>query len=696
MKNKRLLALCVALLLVLSFAMPVSATDVETNVIRVAGSNRYDTAIQVNKHFTESKYAVLASGEGFADALTGGQLAGILNAPIYLTPAKALPSGVLNEFTRLGVEEIYIVGGTSSVSAAVEETLKEAYTVHRLSGANRYETAQAVVNLMVSTSPDSTPLYFADGRNFPDALSANPYVTANKGILELISGDHTVYSKDYLYPARAIFGGENSVKTIDVPRIAGANRYATSMEIFKKFDNPETVILVDGTNYPDALSAAGYAADIDAPIVLVAKSGLTAEQKDLLKDVNLVIISGGTNSVSEKVEQDAKEMLGLIEPTPSQEPLAQIEGRDFEFSSGAGGWIAGSTFGKDGVFSGFYYHGNAVENSLSMCEFKGKLEITEKVDDYTYKMKLVNIEVISPTGTQIKSPDGTLYKYHDFTYGYEESKNFELYLPGKSDASLSEDFKGWVRHYPNGTGRIDYYGIFNADKGYGMYSKSDGTSPSKPDIDHPEVPKTTLPEGLNPISASAISTNETHIQPQKAADGKYYIVLPHYYMEVPDVDFNRVKFSITPLKQSEYNQFKGDGYYLWIYYSMPGTDHRVNLRSIYLNSDYAAVKENIQYNTSPTHPIGSNYYFRPLLELESEKDYLFIYNEGHWGSAPLIASHSQAAVDAYENTLAKFDAMQVVLNVKPIDGVSSFNRVPSHILNALDSETRQYHDNYWK
>lgn len=280
MKNKRLLALCVALLLVLSFAMPVSATDVETNVIRVAGSNRYDTAIQVNKHFTESKYAVLASGEGFADALSGGQLAGILNAPIYLTPAKALPSGVLNEFTRLGVEEIYIVGGTSSVSAAVEETLKEAYTVHRLAGANRYATADAVIKVVYEHGPRWMANFFADGRNFPDALSANPYVNINEGVLHLVPGNETVDKLDYLYPVLTIFGGENSVKAeADIPRIAGANRYATSMEIFKKFENPETVILVDGTNYPDALSAAGYAADIDAPIVLVAKSGLTQNKK---------------------------------------------------------------------------------------------------------------------------------------------------------------------------------------------------------------------------------------------------------------------------------------------------------------------------------------------------------------------------------------------------------------------------------
>ena len=328
MKNKRFLALCVALLLLLSFAAPVHATDVETNVIRVAGSNRYDTAMQVNQHFTESKYAVFASGEGFADALSGGQLAGILNAPIYLTPAKALPSGVLNELTRLGVEEVYIIGGTSSVSTAVEETLKEAYTVHRLAGANRYETAQEVIKVMYDNGPRRMPNFFADGRNFPDALSANPYVNINDGVLHLVPGNETVHKIDYLDPVLTIFGGENSVKAeADIPRLAGANRYATSMEIFKQFENPDTVILVDGTNYPDALSAAGYAADLDAPIVLVVKSGLTAEQKTLLKDVNLVVISGGTSSVSAQVEQDAKEILGLVDPVveepETEEPVTE-------------------------------------------------------------------------------------------------------------------------------------------------------------------------------------------------------------------------------------------------------------------------------------------------------------------------------------------------------------------------------------
>lgn len=38
-----------------------------------------------------------------------------------------------------------------------------------------------------------------------------------------------------------------------------------------------------------------------------------------MKDVNLVIISGGTSSVSEKVEQDAREILGLEDPIDEPE-----------------------------------------------------------------------------------------------------------------------------------------------------------------------------------------------------------------------------------------------------------------------------------------------------------------------------------------------------------------------------------------
>lgn len=84
--------------------------------------------------------------------------------------------------------------------------------------------------------------------------------------------------------------------------ISGANRYETSIEISKaNFDKAETVVIVSGDTYPDALSAAPLASKFKAPILLVGQ-GTSKISEDLLKEIERlgakeVILIGGENSV---------------------------------------------------------------------------------------------------------------------------------------------------------------------------------------------------------------------------------------------------------------------------------------------------------------------------------------------------------------------------------------------------------------
>ena len=91
--------------------------------------------------------AALATGRGFADALTASEIAGAASAPIVLVRGDggALDPAMKATLNELGATSAMIAGGRGSVSACVEVSLISAgIGVTRYGGANRYETSQLI------------------------------------------------------------------------------------------------------------------------------------------------------------------------------------------------------------------------------------------------------------------------------------------------------------------------------------------------------------------------------------------------------------------------------------------------------------------------------------------------------------------------------------------------------------------------
>ena len=279
----------------------VSSANVE-NVTRIAGEDRIATSIEISKEmFNESDNVVLASGFNFADALSAGQLAAALNAPLILSKDQ-LDSRTSDEIAKLKPKNMYIVGGENALSSNIEESVKSVVNdinIERLKGNDRYETS---VKVMEKTKEfvDAEYLLIASGKNFPDALSATSFMADHKALMVLSDGNS--YPKSDLQ--EIAIGGVNQLPLngFTGERIAGNDRYQTALAIARRsFENNENAILANSKVFADSLSAVSVAKNYKAPIILTDNENLTQSTKSYLENMNSVTIIGGEKSVSSNI-----------------------------------------------------------------------------------------------------------------------------------------------------------------------------------------------------------------------------------------------------------------------------------------------------------------------------------------------------------------------------------------------------------
>lgn len=154
-------------------------------VLRLGGSNRFDTSRLVAQELDANAPSVIvASGEGFADALAAGPLAGVTRQPILLVQRNAVPPETADALQ--GVTAVRIAGGALAVSPGVTQALQDGgATVTRTGGLDRYQTGRLFTDLALDEGLDPAQLYVVTGTDFPDALSAGAAATTVGGVLLL-------------------------------------------------------------------------------------------------------------------------------------------------------------------------------------------------------------------------------------------------------------------------------------------------------------------------------------------------------------------------------------------------------------------------------------------------------------------------------------------------------------------------------
>lgn len=311
-------------LLVLAMILPGIAGAAPLNggpkVIRLAGASRVETAVAASKEiYTSGANAVVLAGySGEVDALAGTLLASAKNAPLLLTNPKQLSPATDTEIKRLNPSTIYILGGTSIVSKAVENKLKEEYSVERIGGANRYVTA-ANIGKKIKGENGAPHVFLTLGRPnvegdaLSDALSIGP-VSAMRGMPVLLTekGKLPQETKDalvYLGVTHVtIVGGESAVTTAvtdelsdyNVTRVRGENRYETALAIADKyFNSPKNVVLAYARKSADGLVGGYLGSKVGGPILLTDTADLNAKTEAYVRrHAEKAYVLGGINVIS--------------------------------------------------------------------------------------------------------------------------------------------------------------------------------------------------------------------------------------------------------------------------------------------------------------------------------------------------------------------------------------------------------------
>ena len=155
------------------------------------------------------------------------------------------------------------------------------FSAERISGQDRVETA-----LKISQKGwDSAQTVILDEySDYPDAIASTPFAVSLNAPILLTKGDsidpRVVNELSRLKPKKIVLLGgaaclqpsiEKELDKLSLPweRIGGKDRYETSILLAKHLSS-DSLILANGDNFPDALSAATFAGIKQIPIVLTS------------------------------------------------------------------------------------------------------------------------------------------------------------------------------------------------------------------------------------------------------------------------------------------------------------------------------------------------------------------------------------------------------------------------------------------
>lgn len=302
---------------------------------RFAGIDRYVTNFEVNmKDMKPGKPLFVATGTSFPDALSIGPAVSLTDGTLVLGRSSSPSSNTVNLIKRNRPSAVYIIGGTGAVSDRFAKQIGDAAgrTPKRIGGKNRYETSDLILREFFANRSFSAA-FIATGANYPDALSAAAAGGSLNMPVLLVPGTSP---SGALQPAAVSFLQSKNVRTLvavggpgvvsdrvlanvrsqgtfSTSRLAGANRYATNMQVNEYINSKSGgtasmtgLWVATGKNFPDALSAAGPAGKQGQRLVLsngscLSRPVVSSWIQGATSKVETVFLVGGRRALSDSV-----------------------------------------------------------------------------------------------------------------------------------------------------------------------------------------------------------------------------------------------------------------------------------------------------------------------------------------------------------------------------------------------------------
>ncbi|MBQ6560035.1 MAG: cell wall-binding repeat-containing protein [Erysipelotrichaceae bacterium] len=252
-------------------------------VVRLAGKDRIDTAIKTAKEYMEILYkdkldfVILAYAWNFPDALSGSYLAASMYAPVLLIDESS--AGVVSDFIKENLAAdgtVFVLGGEAAVPWSWLTELED-YNMFRFAGNDRFGTN---LDILETLGVEGQAILVCSGWGFADSLSAGATGLPILLVSTKLTNEQKQFLADHTDSKIYIIGGTSAVnETVEkeireisssVERIAGSDRYATSVEIARKFFRSSSgAVLAYAWTFPDGLSSGPLAYLLTVPILLV-------------------------------------------------------------------------------------------------------------------------------------------------------------------------------------------------------------------------------------------------------------------------------------------------------------------------------------------------------------------------------------------------------------------------------------------
>lgn len=156
---------------------------------------------------------------------------------------------------------------------------------------------------------------------------------------------------------------------------------------------------------------------------------------------NEISISNNENSKKEI----SKNLSSKDDKNSYQNIYDLLKGKKLVFFTGS--YSEGVYFYKDGYFDGDLKTGDY--NIVNQSIYNGKLDVVEKIDESTYKLKLVRFDYDIEVGDSIKKyindEEITFNNVKAFTFDDDKSKYYILYLPDTKIENLDPDLVDYFR-----------------------------------------------------------------------------------------------------------------------------------------------------------------------------------------------------------------------------------------------------------